>query len=88
MPFCTAGRWANLLPQAVTFFQTGGIEQSLARGIGRIDRQIGEGQLLTGKIRAARELRVSRVEQVYEPVLVKLDRRIRHLLGHSAREKI
>src|SRR5580700_8468 len=55
--------------------QSGAVNQRLAAGIDRVDADIGDGDLVAGKIGRMRELLVRGAEQIDEPVLVELDRR-------------
>src|SRR6516165_5314091 len=63
------------------------IDQRLAPGIDRVETKIGDGDLVTGQIRRVSELSVGGAELGNEPVLVKFDRRRRHLLRHAVAEK-
>src|SRR6266481_5807841 len=74
-PFLHAGTLGEPVAPSGHILQTDGVEQRLARGIDRIDREISEGQLSAGKIGGARELSIGCAEEVCEPVLVKLDHR-------------
>src|SRR2546430_10524267 len=62
--------------------EPGIVGEHLAPGIDRVDRQIGGGELVPGEIGRRGELIVGKTPQIDEPVLVKLDRRVRHLFRH------
>src|SRR6516162_4321129 len=81
--------WPRTDPLAPSgdILEAGAVDQCLAPGVDRVEAEIGNGDVIAGQIRRAGELIVGGVELGDEPVLVKLDRRWRHLLRHAVAEK-
>src|SRR6516165_1943410 len=63
------------------------VDQRLAPGVDRVEAEIGDGDLASGKIGGVGELIVGGTELGDEAVLVKFDRRRRHLLRHAVAKK-
>src|SRR5580704_9881371 len=82
-----AGPRTNPLAPGLQMLQTGIVGEGLATGIDWVDRQIGGGDFAAGQIWRLGKLLVGRAPQIDEAVLVKLDRRIRHLFRHPRAEK-
>ena len=63
--------------------EAGAVDQRLPPGIDRVEAEIGDRDFIAGQIGCAGELIVRGAELGDEPVLVKLDCRLRHLFRHA-----
>src|SRR5215469_4993544 len=71
------------LAPSLQMLQSGIVWERLAAGIDWVDSQVGRGDLVAGQILRLGKLLVGEAPQVDKPVLVKLDRRVRHLFRHA-----
>src|SRR6266851_8908011 len=82
-----AGPRTNTLAPGLQMLQTGIVGERLAAGINWVDRQIGGGDFVAGQIWRLGKLLLGKAPQIDKAVLVKLDRRIRHLFRHPRAEE-